>query len=112
MFFEEPEIVLPGPDIYNMSTAIEWHQMSTNMKSVYVRSHMEEEFGKQRSLRITTTTFLSVVMIVGLPSNLMTIFIILFGKGPKTPTNYFLLNLTIVDFLVLAISKFFCKVYL
>ncbi len=97
-----PEFAIQS--VYNLSHAVTWDDMPSLLKDAFIKQHLDG-FDYNASFKAAVLVAMIIVVLAGVPSNLMTVIIILFNKGAKTPTNYFLLNLAIVDI----ISLIFCK---
>ena len=108
------EVELPLPDFSHLThvtpnnTVLTWDSMSDFHKESYLQHHMmEEEWGQTLGFDIGCTVFYIVLWVIGVPSNLMTLYVLFYGgeTQTKSPTSYFLINLTIVDLFSLACSK-------
>lgn len=89
------------------SSHFAWENFSEVAKKAFISEHIDllKATSDNLPLSIVSTIVSAVIFMVGLPSNLMTFFIIIFGQGMHTPTNYFLLNLAVVDIFTLCVGK-------
>ena len=83
----------------------DWRNFTFLMKESYIQRN-NDVLGEQYALRIVMTVTYGIIMGIGLPSNIITSAIILSQKGPKSPIDHFLLNLSLVDIYSLLWSKF------
>ena len=100
--------LLSKPTMLSNVTMIDWEGMPAVMRDTFIRHHMHDEDWKHDvHLDTFITLMYALLLLVGIPSNIMTVIIIMCSNGgAKSPTNYFLLNLTIVDTFSLVCSKY------
>ena len=85
-----------------------WDQLPRPMQLYYINQHMEEGKSNPDPSVATLMTFIyAIVVVIGIPSNLLTMVIIIYKRGgTMSPTDNFLMNLSVVDIFSLICSKF------
>ena len=98
------------PPILKKGLKVDWNHLPEVMKSHYIETHMKNENWEENVyLNIVITCIYAVVMVIGIPSNIMTMVIIVSkkgGGGTMSPTDNYLLNLSTVDVFSLLVSKY------
>ena len=82
-----------------------WANLSQSEQKHYleVSQGPQQRFTKGKALSLTI--YYSAILAVGVPGNLLTCFIIATNSYMRTPPNFFLFNLAVVDLLTLVIGK-------
>lgn len=77
-----------------------WNDLPEEFKKEYISFNMGE-LGTNNSTATFMSTFYGVLLLLGIPGNVMTILIIYFNSNMRTPTDFFLLNLAVTDLITL-----------
>ena len=81
-----------------------WEILPQKFKEIYIDYHQGDTVLNYEA-QVGLTLFYVVLILLGLPGNLMTCIIIWCNSNIITPTNCFLLNLAIVDIITLITGK-------
>ena len=81
-----------------------WRILPQQFKDKYIE-HFQGENVLNYEAQIGVTVFYVLLLLVGLPGNIMTCIIIWYNSTSITPTNCFLLNLAVVDLITLVTGK-------
>ena len=81
-----------------------WRILPQQFKDRYIE-HFQHENVLNYEAQIGVTVFYVLLLLVGLPGNIMTCIIIWYNSTSITPTNCFLLNLAVVDIITLVTGK-------
>ena len=81
-----------------------WEMLPQKFKEIYIDYHQGDTVLNYEA-QVGLTLFYVVLILLGLPGNLMTCIIIWCNSNIITPTNCFLLNLAIVDIITLITGK-------
>jgi hypothetical protein len=95
--------IIPNMSAVNKNNNVSWTNLSKSLQNDYIEQNMGADDAAAFDV-VFPTLFYSVVLLFGLPGNLMTCLIIYFKKK-KSPTSNFLLNLAITDLITLTIGK-------
>ena len=82
-----------------------WRILPQQFKDKYIEHFQGESNVLNYEAQIGVTVFYVLLLLVGLPGNIMTCIIIWYNSTSITPTNCFLLNLAVVDIITLVTGK-------
>ena len=87
-----------------------WQMLPQKFKEKYIEYHQGDTVLNCEA-QVGLTLFYVLLLLIGLPGNLMTCIIIWCNSNKITPTNCFLLNLAIVDIITLITGEYSVPVF-
>ena len=87
-----------------------WQMLPQKFKEKYIEYHQGDTVLNYEA-QVGLTLFYVLLLLIGLPGNLMTCIIIWCNSNKMTPTNCFLLNLAIVDIITLMTGKYSVPIF-
>ena len=82
-----------------------WNELSIKEKDYVLRETQGDPQAYSDWITSTLTIYYSLLLLVGIPGNGLSILIILTNSYMRTPPNIFLLNIAFADFVTLTIGK-------
>ena len=110
LFDNLPQRSSRGPPLLGIGVKVNWSDLPETMRGHFIEHHMKDkEIEQNFCLNVIITVIYFIVFIIGIPSNVLTMVVIIYNKGAgggtMSPTDNFLLNLSIVDVFSLLVSK-------
>ena len=86
-----------------------WNELSIEEKNYVLRETQGDPQAYSDWATSTLTIYYSLLLLVGIPGNGLSILIIVTNSYMRTPPNIFLLNIALADFVTLTIGKLACR---
>ena len=83
-----------------------WDVLPDHFKNEYVEVALAKE-PYSVSYNVLMTCFYIVILVFGMVGNFMTLLVISWAQGTKSPANLFLISLSLADIITLLIGKVF-----
>jgi hypothetical protein len=86
-----------------------WNLLTSTEKDQVIQEILGPRQRHEHYVLIFVTSFYSTTIVVGVIGNLITTWAIKTTPDLQTPSNYFILNLAVVDFVTLVFGKCICS---
>ena len=97
--------VLENSDGHDANTLnLSWDMMPEEFRGHYVEESLSKEPYSLTKNSVMTSIYLAI-LILGLTGNIMTLIVINWEKGSKSPANLFLISLSVADIITLLIGN-------
>ena len=84
---------------------LSWETLPEEFRGHYVEESLAKEPYSLTKNSVMTSVYLAI-LVVGLTGNVMTLIVINWEKGSKSPANLFLISLSVADIITLLIGNF------